>query len=40
MLSIYLAWNAYNWKYIKLWFLTKISEIFWAKKEDKKDNDF
>ena len=36
ILSIFLAWNAFNWKYVDLWFVQKISEIFWTKKKDEK----
>ena len=35
LLSIYLAWNAYNWHYIDLVFLNKISSLFkWNKKDE------
>ncbi len=33
-LSIFLAWNAYNWHYINLTFLNKISSLFKWKDEE------
>ena len=35
ILSIFLAWNAYNWHYIELSFLNKISSLFkWNNKDE------
>ncbi len=37
ILSIFLAWNAFNWNYIDLWFIQKVSDIFWANKKNKEN---